>query len=197
MDICVSPCPSYPNQYYGDPLSRNCVANCPTTAVSPAAGWNIYFADDQTSTCRSSCTTPITINSNTFSVYHDRTNQKCVTNCPSTEPFSWDTNMTCYAICPNSEFVLNRTLKCIPVCPSTPDPPLFGYLNATANSVSYCHEVCPTGTYADPFDNLCKTTCTWTATDKYFFDTSTGYRKCVLVCPAPNWFGDTNTKTCV
>ena len=89
-------------------------------------------------------------------------------------------------------------MKCIPTCPDTPDPPLFGYLQPTpTTTTSFCVEVCPTGTYADPFTHLCTTACTWGSNGNYFFDTSTGYRKCVLVCPSPNYFGDTSTKTCV
>jgi hypothetical protein len=106
--------------------------------------------------------------------------------------------MTCYSVCPNNEFVNLRTMKCTVLCPSTPNPPLFGFLQANpTTTTSFCVEVCPTGTYADPYTSLCSTTCTWTAGNQYFFDTSTGYRKCVLVCPSPNYFGDPSTQTCV
>lgn len=124
IDACVDPCPNYPNQYYGDPITRDCVLNCPTTAPG-TGGWNMYFADDNFNECRDHCSTPLS--TSTDPVYHDRTNQKCVTKCPSTEPYSYAANMTCYSTCPNSEFKNNRDFTCVPTCPNTPDPPLFGY----------------------------------------------------------------------
>jgi hypothetical protein len=98
--FCVNPCPNKPEgQYYGDNFTKTCVLQCPAN-VSNTAYWNLSFASDQHNFCLNTCPTTITLGSVIKNLYYDLVNRKCVTECPSTQPYSNPTDLACYLNCP-------------------------------------------------------------------------------------------------
>lgn len=99
-----------------------------------------------------------------------------------------NTDMTCWAICPNIYNAANTiqiplfrdtsTFSCVQVCPTG----TYGYHNLT-NGDRYCVASCP-----NSGDNINTTYST-----PLFQDNSTGRPLCTKICPGPNYFGDLNT----
>lgn len=168
----MSPCPSIPIQYYGDNSTRYCVQNCP----------NQTYAYDDLYRCWSDCpTTNLAGNL----LFKDNTNWKCVTTCPSTSPYGYTVDRTCYDNCPATTYASNATDKrCVATCQNNATFKLYAY---TLNNIRTCVALCPDGYWADPFSLTCLTNCS--SSSYPYKDNSTGANLCVTVCPGPNYFG--------
>jgi hypothetical protein len=94
--------------------------------------WNIYMADDDLNMCLSACPASSTISIRygalftllSTPIYYDLRNKRCVAECPSTEPYSWSENMTCYLVCPKGAgdiqfYIYDGDKSCVSTCPST------------------------------------------------------------------------------
>jgi hypothetical protein len=196
---CVNRCPNFlaTGQYYGDNVTKNCVLSCP--AVTGAPQWGLTFASDEYGRCVQTCNPTITLGGSTVAQYYDKTNKKCVTICPATEPYSWSVDRACYSSCPNSGgtqyYKLNTDHTCVSVCPNITQGanvkiPLF-IDNTTNTCVEKCDNTIGYYGYLDPSTGVMK--CIFNCPAGYFQDMSSGKPLCTKVCPFPDWFGDFNT----
>ena len=170
--FCVN-ATSCPANTYGDPLSGDCVANCPNTVsvktysdrnpnvklcvyVCPANFYQQDIADNYT--CVSACLTNYFIDFFTYA---------CVQNCPNaTYSYDYGNNGVCLTSCPNSFYA---------------DP----LLNA-------CKSTCTGGRFRDATNNFCVLLCP----PGYFGDVTAGYI-CNAVCSVSTEFGNPVSRLCV
>lgn len=196
---CVDRCPNFitTGQYYGDNVSKNCVANCP--AVGGAPQWGLSFASDQYGRCVLTCNPTITLGGSSFPLYYDKVNKKCTTSCPAAQPYSWSNDRACYSSCPldsgTQYYKLDTDMSCVDICPNitqgvTVAIPLY-IDNVTNSCVAKCDNTSGYWGYLDPVTGVRK--CVFNCPSGYFRDLSSGMPLCTKVCPAPDWFGDFNT----
>ena len=144
-------------KYYGNNNTRMCETSCPN---------NTFSYDDQM-ICIDDC--PVTSIKTGQNLYRDYTNWRCVTNCPSTEPYADPVDRKCYAVCPSPRYSANTTtLLCVGTCPHTV---IDSGIYKTYASGRYCVPYCPNTTWADPATAKCISPCTGTYA---LMDNSTG-----------------------
>ena len=145
------------------------------------------------------CDPFIKLGNTSYPVYYDKVSLKCVTTCPSGQPYSWSVDRACYASCPadssgNQYYKDSTTMKCVSVCPNVTQnnsviTPLF-IDNITNSCVTSCDNSTGYWGYLDPSNG--KMSCILNCPHGYFRDTSSGLPLCTKVCPYPSWFGDFN-----
>lgn len=117
-DYCVKPCPNrLEGQYYGDNDTKRCALSCSNSA---------HYGDPSIGICVTACNATITLGNIERALYYDTRNKKCVTVCPSTEPYFNAADRTCYSTCPGGKFKNDRNMECVTTCPDTGLIPLFG-----------------------------------------------------------------------
>ena len=152
------------------------------------------FASDDYYRCWADC--PTTSPKNSKKLFRDYTNKKCVSNCPSSEPYGYEDDRKCYSTCPGSSYKSDATeMRCVNTCPNSITGSTYrtyGYNVSTNDGECVAH--CPDGYWADSTTATCVQTCPGSIPYK---DDSTGDNVCVATCPAPNRFADTDTNVCV
>ena len=185
---CVDLCPSVPTETFGDNHTRQCLTSCPSNS----------YAYTDTYKCLDDCPTTSTVTGSRL--FRDKTNWKCVPNCPETEPYASFTHRICYMNCPNitnggdsSDYyaVDGFSKQCVSACPHNSTFSLYGHEGK-------CIPRCPDGFYGDPGNQLCVNNCdNATAAARPFKDSSGGINICVANCSESNFFRDNTTFTCV
>jgi hypothetical protein len=136
--------------------------------------------------CWADC--PTTSSITTKKLYRDYVNWRCVTNCPSTQPYGDPVTRTCYSVCPSPRFGDNTTMTCVAVCPHT-------YLDSgpykTYASGRICVPYCDSTSWANPATATCISPCT--SAGFPLKDDSTGQNLCVSSCPPPNRFASSGS----
>jgi len=131
-------------------------------------------------------------------LFKDKTNWRCVPNCPSSAPYANQDDRTCYSICPNisnggsaiNYYAVNGiNSQCVSTCPYNSTFWLFGYQGN-------CIPSCPSGYWGDPITKLCLTNCNSSSGYPYK-DGSSGINVCVQNCTHSNYYRDNTTFTCV
>ena len=171
--------------------------SCP--AVAGLAQWGLSFASDEYGFCVETCDPTVTHGGTAYPLYYDKTNQKCVTVCPSTEPYSWSGDRACYSACPNDAgtqyYKLNTDMTCVATCPNITQGSTIMIHLYIDNTTNTCVEVCDHTIgyygYIDPATGVMS--CIFNCPHGYFQDMSSGRPLCTKVCPYPDWFGDFNT----
>ena len=196
---CVSFCS---NNEWGDPFSRNCVAQCPNvtdTGISTSYGDSTtgqylcvvicptlprLFGDNATNLCVSECPAL---------TFGDQTgNRSCVPQCPllnTTYYYAQNDSRICVLICKAGTWGYQTTRECV-------EDPFNCSTQWADNTTHLCVDTCPVtaNTYGDNDTRICVPTCpTGTFADGLS-------RICVARCPQVNGvhdtFGNNDTMIC-
>jgi hypothetical protein len=173
---CVTFCPSVPvtlKLTYADvAVSKYCVTECP----------DLYYADDSTGNgfCVSNCAGD--------NRYRDNSTKSCVSICPSSnKTFGDKAGDMCVPLCPAGFFAQqDANRRCVDRCAGT------SWGNSVTRVCVTDPKLCPDGTWADDFTNLCTSLCS-SSQNYYGYNIS---KKCVTSCLSPSFAYDP-TRVCI